>query len=124
MFSLTVWNATLISLAATEKAFSSYRLILEKAAFNSSDGPGMFDSTPLAVLVPHFEQKSATSESFSPQFEQYAINTSRIKQVKTRDLSAMKAVATYFFGSKCSAGQSKSILGLILKNILILFINA
>ena len=41
-------------------------------------------STPSIVLVPHFGQKSVSLESFSPQFEQYVINTLPIKQIKSK----------------------------------------
>jgi hypothetical protein len=39
---------------------------------------------PLIALVPHFGQKASSLESFSPQFEQYAISTPHIKQIKSK----------------------------------------
>jgi len=91
-------------LAATEKAFSSSRLILANAAFNSSEGPGTFVSTPFMVLAPHFGQKRASSGSFSLQFEQYAISTPHIKQIKARNLNVIQVASPSLL--KCKFGRA------------------
>ncbi len=78
-----------MSLAAVEKAFSNSLLILANATFNSSEGSETFVSTPFAVFVPHFGQKSASSGSFSLQFEQNVINLPHIKQRESGNLNVI-----------------------------------
>src|SRR3990172_3781756 len=87
MFSLAVWKAVCISLAASVNAFSSSTLVLANACRISSEVVEALAPGVLMVLVPHLGQKSASFGSFSPQFEQYAINLPRIKQGRTANLS-------------------------------------